>query len=1254
MVIQWRVPSYMEVQLSFPENNHLFDIFFSRQPNAYDLLVEIYNHNQNIVGAIQTEIIFGDKRIKIDRNSIINELKIAFQEEKNLIISGEGGCGKTAILKEFYTLHSKEFPICVFKANELNVKHINDIFIFGHKFTFDQFLDAYRDESNKVFVIDSAEKLAENTNNDILSFLIQKLKENQWNIVFTTRYAYLNDLTFHIKENYQLSFKGVDISLLNFDELKSISKEFNFSLPQNQKLLERLRNLFFLKEYVHQYDSIDKRGSFKKFTDLLWKKRIQNNIIQKDNLHILRENCLINIAKKRCTTGRFYINGDNLSQLALSELKQDEILGYDESNGGYFITHDIYEEWTLDKIVSRCFANSSNTKEFFKKLGNSLTMRRAFRLWLSDHLFEKGKEIEEFIQDAFKNEETSQFWKDEILVSVLLSDYSETFFKFFESEIIDNDFKILKRILFLLRIACTDVSAFGKIDIIKPKGKGWEVTIKFIYTNMDTFFDKNLKLTLPILKDWCEFTKKGETSRYCGLLSLGIIQKAETEEKFYIHSGDEENILKVVFNATNELQPELKEIFDKVISNKWINHRNPYNRLCSKILEKPYIAIELIKTFPLSIVKICDLFWQKKLKESDHFGYSEYGIENRYGLTRKHSFRYFPPSPNQTPIKWLLHVAFQDTLEFIIDFTNRAIESYSKSDYRKKDVEKIVLHVKEKEVEQYLSCAIWSMYRGNRSPDVPNLLQSIHMALEKTLLKFSLKYRSGIIQEILLKILILSKSGSLTSVVCSIVLAYPDKFYDIALILFKTIELFHIDTYRSANEFRVKSLYSIGQGADGAERLKTCEDDHRNSNLESLFLEYQFFGVKGFTEEQNSEFIEKLYNIIDQHKSNDSTKNRFGILLARMDRRNLLLSKVSKHDDNNLLIEVSPKELSDDLRKKSEQAKNQYQEFLKYTNLKMWSDFLMDPSIDKKYDEFDNEPLLALKETKQLIEELESGRNATRRFDSSIPSFSCSKLMIEHKELLSKDDKDFCKKIILSSISRLFDDSYDYQISDGVEASLHAVPSLMQEYQDETEEYIAIMIFALLDKTSVGHKRICDYVTESIHDSNLWQQNESVAQSILLSYIKFKPLYKNILAKKGRGKRNWERIPKSSILEELEKIDIGSNLLDIPFDIMDVEILDIDDLEVIYQLIPSITKNDIHLDIYTQSIPLLASQLLKDRRYYKEESGDDTSIYSLRRRIFKRFANFILQREKGEIDKYLEPFINFLRLQKKLLGSLKK
>lgn len=151
--IHWRVPSHFELQLSLPENKYLFDLFFSPDPAEGDLLDEVSKHNENILQAIQTEIPFGDKQIKIDRSSVVDEIANASKKKKNMVISGEGGCGKTAIFKEFYNLHFKKIPICVFKANELNVNHINDIFHFDHKFTLTQFLNAFKDESIKIFVI---------------------------------------------------------------------------------------------------------------------------------------------------------------------------------------------------------------------------------------------------------------------------------------------------------------------------------------------------------------------------------------------------------------------------------------------------------------------------------------------------------------------------------------------------------------------------------------------------------------------------------------------------------------------------------------------------------------------------------------------------------------------------------------------------------------------------------------------------------------------------------------------------------------------------------------------------------------------------------------------------------------------------------------------------------------------------------------------------------------------------------------------
>ena len=162
-----------------------------------------------------------------------------------------------------------------------------------------------------------------------------------------------------------------------------------------------------------------------------------------------------------------------------------------------------------------------------------------------------------------------------------------------------------------------------------------------------------------------------------------------------------------------------------------------------------------------------------------------------------------------------------------------------------------------------------------------------------------------------------------------------------------------------------------------------------------------------------------------------------------MDRRNLT-AKVSKQDDNTLKIEFTPNELKDELKEESEHAQEKFEGLTKYTPLKIWADFLIGKdSKSSRHEEFENNPLLALEETKQLVKEFDSRKDSVGMFDYSTPVFSCSKLMIEYSKILSKEEKIFCKDIILSSLESLFSDGYGYQISDGVEASIHAIPSCL-------------------------------------------------------------------------------------------------------------------------------------------------------------------------------------------------------------------
>lgn len=84
------------------ENIYIFNLFFNLNPNEGTLIDSIVLHNENILKNIQTEIPFDGQKIKVNRRTITENIGKNCLEHKNIIISGEGGCGKTAILKEFY------------------------------------------------------------------------------------------------------------------------------------------------------------------------------------------------------------------------------------------------------------------------------------------------------------------------------------------------------------------------------------------------------------------------------------------------------------------------------------------------------------------------------------------------------------------------------------------------------------------------------------------------------------------------------------------------------------------------------------------------------------------------------------------------------------------------------------------------------------------------------------------------------------------------------------------------------------------------------------------------------------------------------------------------------------------------------------------------------------------------------------------------------------------------------------------------
>lgn len=1247
IVLVWRVKSHYEIQLAKPEATYLAEYFFCESKSKVDSLKELDAHTKNILDSIHCDIRFGNHKIRIDRSKIFEELESRFKTSNTIIINGNGGTGKTALIKDFFT-NKRNTPLYIFKAIEFHIQNINDLFS-PYTITFLDFIKCFKDEEQKFIIIDSAEKISEIENTEPFREFVNTLIENQWGIIFTTRNYYLDDLQFQLIHIYRLSPYCINIERLSDDELFEMAQTNGFTIPPDIRLKQLIQIPFYLNEYLAYYSAKSQNVQYTEFKSNLWKSKIQNSVFTKDNNHIERENNFLLIVKERIESGNFFSAGIGCTRSILSQLQKDEIIVYSSNNSGYFITHDIYEEWALDLIIERAYQkNKGNITSFFDTLGTTLSIRRAFRLWMSDKLFNQTDEVKQLTETITNSTNLSASWNDEIFTSVLLSEYSYSLFIGIKELLYEDNFNLLKKIVSILRIACKAVDESYMIlykqlkeispeyIFVKPKGSGWGVVIGLIFQDIELFKKEDVKFIVPLLKDWNNKNNSGFITKQASIIAINFYKKIIAEDAIYEYSSQVKELVQIICNGAKEVTSEIREIFEEVLLNKWIRHDSPYYELCRFTLTNTNENLPIIIALPKEVIQIAELFWLKPQSDDKHnFGGME--IEQYYSLNRG-DFDYYPSSALQTPTYMLLNFSTKETIDFILHFTNITTEYYSKSKYGE-GIEIVEIKIDNQiATKQIINDSLWSMYRGVGSPVTPHLLQSLHMALEKYLLEIAKDDTDSKLTNWLIYLLKNAKSASITSVVTSVVIAYPDRYFAVAVILFKTIPFFIYDIQRSTNEYSTKFIYQMGYGLNyrhniySDERLGTLEDSQRKITLENIALKYQVVKKENDSDDEFDIKRRMLWAIFDEHYKR-KLSNTERLLLARIDCRNMELVFTQK--DDNYLIEFNPN-IDDELKKISEDSLKETIDFFKYSELSNWSRCIIEKKNNVQDSKYENHPAEVIREIRELI----NPDIKKRDYDISTASYASVALLKEYSKVLSNEELDLCRDLIINFASAPLRDGYGYQISDGVEVAINGLPLLYEYYPECKPLFNTILIFILFDKYSLGEKRICDYSIETIINS-LWSASEKDALKIIYGFLILKPLLNKYSKGKNANKHHHfnSREDQSKIIQEFEQIN--RNLIDeiLKFEqirIDNIEILnfELDDLVTVIQLIPNST-NDTSLTIFVKrTLPLLCEKLLKQDR--------DSSLFKLRMQFYRKICPFILSRDVNEVTLYLQPFLKNL------------
>ena len=1261
----WNTASFFESEFVTLRNENISKHFFLQDKSILDQIEAQQGHAENILADIQTNTKFDSQNIEIDRKDILKELENKLHQI--VILSGVGGVGKTAVIKKLFEEYKDEIPFYIFKATEFELRNINDLLT---DFDFQEFVDAHRDDSNKIIVIDSAENLLYLKNTDPFKEFLHILINNKWRIIFTTRNDYLEVLNAEFSEIHGIIPINLKISNLSSEELESISDQYGFSLPEDEKLTELIQNPFYLNEYLRFYvkgEEID----YVSFKEQLW-----NKIIKKAKP--AREQCFFKVALERANKGHFFINPSCESRILDDELKADGILGY-ETPHGYYITHDIYEEWALEKIIESEFANKESNKDFFPKLGQSLPVRRSFRNWISEKLLIENDSIKDFIEEVVKDEEIESFWKDEIIISVLLSDHSEYFFEVCKEELLRNNQELLKRLTFLARIACKEVDAevfenlglkrvnlfHFKYVLTKPKGRGWKSLIKFVYENLNQIDISKIYFILPIIYDWNSKNKEGKTVRYASLVALQYYEWMIQEEGYH-HSRDEDEnqLLYTIIYGSSEIKSELESIFEEVIKNNWKSHGDPYYDLSKAALTK-IGGLHASKVLPKYVLQLADLFWYFLPQKGKHYSYSDLGVDKYFNMGDSISdFDYFPTSAYQTPTYFLLQSSLKETIDFIIQFTNKTVEAYASSDLDKGQVEEVEVEVDDgdgKPVKQYISNRLWCTYRGTQV--LPHILESMHMALEKFFLERGQNVEPEALETWLLYLLEKSRSASISAVVASVVLAFPDKTFSVAKVLFKTKAFFFYDTARWSLDQTQKSSLSLFKGLNYQheiyenERLKACDDEHRKFTLEHLCLKYQMFRTEDVSEEEAEKRQKDIWDILDEHYSQLPEKSEqtgadktWRLYLARMDRRKM--SPTTKEVDEGVAIYFNP-EVEPELLEYSEKWIQKSSAPMKYISLKIWAELKMknDESY-KKYEKYENDPKLALQEAKEIVSKLtdEVDSDASRelssedqtfiRMNASIPGNVCSALVKYHLETMTEEERVYCKDIIMEAASASLRPGYHYQIGDASQSAISVLPILFDNFSEDRAIIKCTLLFTLFDEYPVdmGGTGFNALAIGVIHE--LWETDFETAQSLLFGYLLLKPKYEEFQKRLReenlkKGVYGWsENKEIDKFLSENEQAvqDVLENNVSL-YDIGDIKELDLKVLKTAFLMIPLKTKNVEHKKIVKEIVlPFAEGILSRDR--------EDRIDYRVKYDLLRKLAYFVLSCSEEEIENYLKPFLD--------------
>lgn len=902
--------------------------------------------------------------IYLDRAEIKSSIKQSLKNKNNVIIHGDAGTGKSAAVKDILYEYEKESNcyILAIKADILDKESLNDLSkSLGMTNPIETILNSSALDSNKILYIDSAEQLLEAKHWDtVIDFINIVSQANDCQIVVSARSYSVSFIQTRLSQSFAIH----KIDVISSYELSVITEKYESikTLSENKRIDSILKVPFYL-DYITKIEninSIDTEISDSDFREHLWDYIIKGtNTRDRD----IRSDAFFYIAKLRAVQMQPFADVENakIDRDAIRQLVQDGLVIKECHNERYAPAHDILEDMALCRHVNSIYnkwQTSPIISDFYEIIGTEPSIRRAYRLWIAQKLEVNPSSVKLFIEQTL-NSEIEQYWIDELLLVILRSNIVATLLAEYCSILLANNEKLLRRCILLMRVACKEPDAelakllnvksniksnakYFPMDFLKPSGDVWRVMANIIFEHRDRINIKE-KEYIRFILDWSEKLCFLDSyypieARCIGLCVIDILNSyKEDRHDFYKHK----ELIKVLYKLSGVVRSEASELILWAVEN---NEESYLGRDCISLMLKDQnwiVPSIYIHKAVISLLRSSWLFIEEDyLKEisKDRFHFRSKSREEEFGF--KDELSILNMGALGTPMYSLLSNHLWDGIRFVIEILNHSIDVMSINESLSSELVSINIEIDGTICNQKGSQGLWLIYRGATAEC--EILSSILMALEKVLLDHAQYYdkydwmRKGI-NNLFTYILTNCRNVASTSVIASVLMAYPKCWGDKLFSLLKIKEFYDWDLSRFSHEISIRN-YST-DSIIAQENKESNSLPHRQDTLENLMLKLSL-------DNQNRS---KCFEIIDGFIANkDKGSTNWSIAIERMDLRRRQITQISE-DKVMLQTEHSP-EIAEHIEEFNIQNMNN---FLTPISISNWSHSVLKGELTVTFKEWD-------------------------------------------------------------------------------------------------------------------------------------------------------------------------------------------------------------------------------------------------------------------------------------------------------------